>query len=191
MSDAKPRYSILDLGPEAQVSDPVEIKIRGKQIVGVFREISQDTKDRLRLEAAAYAQTLKAGAEDTDGNRLDPAWLQEHLDVVLSNRWTALMLHAALRDPDDHAQPLFGHDVLAQLPTGTITDLALKYEQFESGVSALNVTSEDVEEFIAELKKKTPPHVLWRRYGSSIQLACLRHLVDLLETPQTDTSSDT
>jgi hypothetical protein len=179
---AKPRYSLLDLGPDCQVSPAFDLTLRGKTVSAVFRELSQDSKDRLRIEAASYVETLRKSTEDVDGNKLDQDWLSEHLDTVLSNRWTALMVGSALRAPDDPTQPLFGADVLAMLPTGTITDLALKYEQWESNVSVLNVTPEAVDEFIAELKKNIPPNELWRRYGSSIQLVCLRHLVDQLET---------
>lgn len=186
----KTRFSLLDFGPDPIFSDPFDLTIKGKAVSAVLAELSQRTKDRLRIQAVMEVQMERQSAEDKAGSVFGE-WTAEFFETCVTNTWIALMLQAALRDAEDPSSHLVDRSVFELIPSGTITDLAQRFEQFEAGLSPSNVTQEKIQDFIEAVKKNLPPSALWRRFGTSTLWGSLLFLVEQLSTSPTEASSDT
>jgi len=184
------RFSLLDFGPDPIFSDPFDLTIKGKQVTAVLAEISQREKDRLRIQAIMEVQMERQSAEEKAGSVFGD-WTAEFFETCVTNTWISLMLQRSLRDAEDPKQCLVDRSVFELIPSGIITDVAQRFEQFEAGLSPATVTQEKIQDFIEAVKKNLPPSALWRRFGTSTLWGSLLFLVEQLSTCQIAPSSDT
>jgi hypothetical protein len=192
MDERKPGCLELALSADLLVSPPIDIPLPGGRVVkGVFRELTQQRKDWLRVEALGWVEERRKAVEDQIGGPIrdaDTEW-----DQLRNNRWDLLMLHAALRDPANTDNEACSLVVLeARLDPQTRVYLSAKYFEWESGFDPSNVSAEEVEAFINDIKKnKAGPLACWQRYGSAVAWNSIFTLIDRLETSQIDASTDT
>lgn len=184
--EGRPRFSSLEAAllyseDHPEVSPVYEFQLRGQQVRVVFRALSQTQLDRLGLSAQTWLENERRAREAKGQD-----W-RDHLstvDRVHKNRVDLLMLHAAMRDPEDHTREACSLVVLERhLDPDTHAHLAEKFEQWRAGLSLDGVTAQDILDFRADVKKNADPVYLWMRYGFKIPLASA--ISSVLEAPGT------
>lgn len=171
------------LSADLLVSPPIDIPLPdGKKVQAVFRELTQQRKDWLRVEAMGWVEERRRAVEETIGGAIRDA--EEEWNQLRNNRWDLVMLHAALRDPANPENEACSLQVLeARLDPQTRIYLSAKYFEWESGFDPSNVSQEEVEAFITDLKKnKLSPVECWQKYGSAVLWSSVLILGSLPET---------
>jgi hypothetical protein len=180
------------LSAELLVSPPIDVPLPGGKVVkAVFRELTQQRKDWLRVEALSWVEERRRVVEEQIGNVIRDA--EEEWNQLRNNRWDLIMLHAALRDPDHTDNEACSLQVLeARLDPQTRIYLSAKYFEWESGFDPSNVNQEEVEAFIDDLKKNSlSPLACWQKYGSAVLWNSVLILAALPETYLTAVSTAT
>ena len=118
---------------EPLVSPPVTVRIKGKDVTVCFVEISEGNKQKIRYQAIAEAEELRKRLEDQTGVEWRNADMA--IEELRTNRWDMLLLHAAMRDPENpsrEAAPFFW--VENELPSDAMAVLCSKYHEWEQGL---------------------------------------------------------
>jgi len=175
------------LTAELALSPIIDVPLPGGKVVKArFRELTQQRKDWLRVEALAWVEERRKAVEEEFGVQIRDA--EEEWAQLRNNRWDLIMLHAALRDvetPDVEACSLTVLE--ARLDPGTRVYLRSKYFEWEAGLDPSNVTQDEVEAFIEDVKKNgLSPIACWQRYGSAVLWSSLLTLVERLQTSPTE-----
>ena len=190
MSDLSEALSGALLGALDDPSPPLEVKLAsGRTIRVCFRRVSDRRKQLLRAKAVAWVEQARRAAEAEDGVEIRDA--QAVWEEIRDARWELLLLHAALRDPDDpDKEPISLRDFELAATSDLIETLGIKYREFERGLDIDQITPQQIEDVIEELKKKPLSLVeLWQQYGFAILAASLLTLVSQLPESETKKSS--
>ena len=190
MADLTETLSAALLGALDDPSPPLEIKLpQGRTVRVCFRRVSDRRKQLLRARAVAWVEQARRAAEADDGVEIRDA--QAVWEEIRDARWELLLIHAALRDPDDpDREPISLRDFELAATSDLIEHLGIKYREFERGLDVDEMTGEQIQEVIEELKKKPLSLVgLWQQYGFATLAACLLTLVSQLPESETQKSS--
>jgi hypothetical protein len=169
----------------------VLVRLRGQpEKWVVFIELSQFAKDLLYVQAVSEVQAWVHQSAEKAGVPWEDA--SQELDSLRKNRFGLLMLHASMKLPDDTTKEAFPLTTLEQkLGAEMYKSLVAKLVEFEQGLDPDNLTAEDIEAFVEDVKKnELGPAELWGFYGTPTVLASLLFLVSQQETSQTERSSD-
>jgi hypothetical protein len=191
MADKPDRPGLEALLSTTPVLSPaLEVTIHGQKVEVMFRELSQNLKERLRVQAIGWVEDQRRHVEKETGVE----WRDVGIDLqeLRADRWDLLLLHAAMRDPKTKEEACSLNWLEDRLGSEEHKFLASKYHEFELGLSPDRVTQEDIDLLIADLKKNAPDLVsLWRRYGFLTVYASLLYMVDQSQTSPIESSSDT
>lgn len=190
MPDLADQLSDVLLGSLDEPSPPVEVRLAGGRTLTVcFRRLSDRRKQILRARAMAWVEQTRRAVEEEAGAEIRDA--QASWEEIREARWELLIVHAAMRRPDDPDQEAMSlRDFELAATSDLIHYLSTKYKEFEEGLDVDAVTPERIQEAIEEIKKNDLSLVeLWQQYGFAMLAGCLLTLAAQPETSETKRSS--
>jgi len=175
------------LSAKAIISEPVRIEREGETVEVVFRELSNDMKQKCKMHALQYIED-KRRAQEEDGKGI---WrdVDSDLDVLKGEETDLRMLQAAMLDPKTKGPACSLGWLRKRMGTQLQTALGEKYAAFEQLINPSEVTTELIELVIDDVKKKMQPDFLLMQYESTTLISCIMYLVDQLSSYQTDKST--
>lgn len=179
------RFTLEDLlSLEPLLSDPIKVKFGGREVNVVFREVSHDSKNRLKAAAIQHIENDRRRREDEGGSEWREVSMD--LDVLRAEEQELRVLHAAMIDPITKGPAADLRTLRHHLTSNMQEYLGAKYAEFEAGLNPDGATEEMIEDLISDVKKNVDLALLWTQYGSLTALRCVQVLVGQQETSQTE-----
>jgi hypothetical protein len=171
------------------ISDVQTMKIGRNEASWVWREISQSRTDQLRRTSIQWVE------EDRRRKERGGDWRDviTDLDAMRANELDLRLIHAAMRDPENHTEEAIGLDSLRdRLSPDMQEHLATSYQIWRASIAPDTMSQEDIVALCEEIKKKevdTP--LLLTQFGFKTAIACLGYMAEQLTTYQTEPSLPT
>jgi hypothetical protein len=168
-------------------SEPVTVTHGGESVQIIFRELSNDQKNKIKTHAIQHIEDIRRKQEE-DGKGV---WrdADSDLDVLKGEEQELRMLQAAMLDPKTKGPACSLGWLRRRMGTQLQTAIGEHYAMFEELIDPEQVTEEMIEQVIDDVKKNIPLDLLLMQYGSILLARSLQYSVALQSSSQTDKSS--
>lgn len=170
-------------------SPPITVEHGEESKSVIFRELSNDMKQRIMTHAIQHVEDLRRTQEE-DGKG---AWrdAEQDRDVLIGEERDLRMLQAAMLDPKTGGPAVSLGWLRKRMGTGMQTKLGNCYAAFEQMIDPDGVDEETINAVLDDVKKNVPLDLLMMQYDAILLARSLQYSVNLLKTYETDKSSGT
>jgi hypothetical protein len=168
-------------------SQVVKVEHGGESVEVIFRELSNDLKQRIMTHAIQHVEDMRRVQEDGGQGEWRDAGADR--DVLIGEERDLRMLQAAMVDPKTNGPACSLQWLRKRMGTQLQTMLGDRYNAFEASIDPEQVTEDVIEQVIDDVKKNFPLDYLLMQYGSITLCRCVQFLVAQQSSLATDKST--